>query len=71
MVKKEKQERSFFWKGLVMGLLTGIMGNLFVSYMMKAFEFVQLPPAAWIVASIVALGFVMCLVWLMWRKSEE
>jgi len=47
MSKKEKKELSLFWQGLVMGLLTGIMGN-FVSYLIKAYEFVELPAFAWI-----------------------
>jgi len=71
MSKKGKKEISLFWQGLVMGLLTGIMGDLFVSYLMKVYEFVELPVFAWIGASVLSLSFVIFLIWLMWKKSVE
>lgn len=71
MPKKEKKEISLFWQGLVMGLLTGIMGDLFVSYLMKVYEFVELPLFVWLGASVVTFSFVIFLIWFMWKKGVE
>jgi len=48
-----------------MGLLLGIIGNLFVSYLIKILDFLGVPSRGWIIAAVVSFAGILILVWLM------
>jgi uncharacterized membrane protein YeaQ/YmgE (transglycosylase-associated protein family) len=60
-----------FWQGLIIGLLTGIVGNMFVSYLMKVYEYLEYPLSTWIISTIASFLGIVLLVWFMWKRSEE
>lgn len=67
----KKKGHSLFWNGLILGLLTGIIGNLFVAYLMKVFDYLNYPLWTWIAATITSFLGIMLLVWHMWKKIEK
>lgn len=54
-------------KGLVMGLILGIIGNLFVSYLMKILEIFNIPYYGWALVTILSFFIVLVLIWLLRR----
>lgn len=70
---KEKREsgRSFFWKGLILGLILGITGDLFVSELMIIYEALNIPIWIWVVTVVIEFSFILFLVWVMWKESKE
>ena len=69
--KEKKSEILIYYRSLVMGLILGIFGNLFVSYLMKAFEILNLPSESWIFTAIATLALVSALIWLFYREIKK
>lgn len=71
----EKMEKKFeiliYYRSLVMGLVLGIMGNIFVSYLMKTFEIFKISSEGWILATSVALIVTFVLIWLFNRRIKK
>jgi fructose-specific phosphotransferase system IIC component len=63
-----ERERSFFWKGLILGLFGGIIGNLFVAYLMKVFDYLNYSLWTWVLSAIMSFLVVMLLAWVMWKQ---
>lgn len=57
-----------FKRGVILGLLLGIFGNLFVSYLMKTLEIFNIEPIWWAVATVVGFVLTMLLVITIERK---
>jgi hypothetical protein len=70
-MKSEKLQLSLYYKGLVLGLLFGLTGNLLVSYFMKLFDFVNIPLWSWIVSLICILAGVLVLILLMSSEIKK
>jgi protein-S-isoprenylcysteine O-methyltransferase Ste14 len=68
-MSKKKQER-YFWWGLILGLLTGILGNLFVSYLMKAYDYLDFSFEVWAASAAICFLLILLFVWYMWRQSK-
>ena len=78
----EKTEEKFqirvYYQGLLMGLLLGIVGNMFISYLMKTLEIFNISPEGWILATFCVIVGICALIWwfieeikkLSIRKSE-
>lgn len=71
MPKKEYSEKSLFWKGLILGLLIGMMGDIVVSFVMKIYDYFDFPIWVWVASLIIALPLLVRLVWFMWKESEK
>jgi hypothetical protein len=71
----EKMEKKFeiliYYRSLVMGLILGIVGNMFVSYLMKGLEIFNIPSEGWILVTIVALAITFTLIWLFNREVKK
>jgi len=65
MSEKESRELPLYHRGLIMGLLLGIIGNLFVSYLIKILDFLGVRSWGWIMATVVSFAGILILVWLM------
>ena len=68
--RERKLEVSMFWRGLIVGVLTGIWGDYFVSYLMKVHEFFDYPFWIWLASTITVFFGIMILVVYMWKKSS-
>lgn len=68
---KRRIERSTFFKGLAMGLLLGIVGNMLVSYFMEYLKALGMPSWGWALGVISAFVVVLCLVWQLDRESKR
>lgn len=62
---------SFYYRGLVMGLILGILGNLFVSLLMKPFEIFNITPLSWVLAIVVSFGLTLLVIWLFSRRIKN
>jgi len=71
----EKTEKKFeiliYYRSLVMGLLLGIMGNIFVSYLMKTLEIFSIPSEIWVIATFVPLAIIILLIWLFNKEIKK
>jgi len=56
------EELPLYYKGLIMGLLLGIIENLFVSYLMKVLDFLGTPFWAWALAAGASFIWILYLV---------
>lgn len=70
-VYEEKGQKLFYYKGLITGLLLGIMGNIFVSYFIKTLEIFNIPSEGWVLATSVALIVTFVLIWLFGRGIKK
>lgn len=68
---ERKIEGSMFWRGLIVGVLAGIWGDYFVSYLMKVHGFFDYPFWIWLASTIVVFFGILILVIYMWKKSNE
>lgn len=68
---EEKSQMSFYYKGLVMGLLLGVVGNLFVSYLVKVFDFMNLPLWSWGASTLSASAVILLLVGLITKEIKK
>lgn len=68
---EKKHEILLYYRSLAMGLLLGIMGNIFVSYLMKTFEIFKISSEGWILATSVALIGTFVLIWLFNRGIKK
>lgn len=66
-----RTERRMFFKGLAMGLLLGIVGNMLVSYFMEYLKTLGMPSWGWALGVISAFVVVLCLVWQLDRESRR
>jgi uncharacterized membrane protein YeaQ/YmgE (transglycosylase-associated protein family) len=69
--KVEKRGLSLYYRGLAMGLILGVIGNLFVSYLMKVLEIFNIPALGWVIVAIGALGATLILIWDFDRESKK
>jgi len=69
--KGEKRQFYFYTRGLVIGLIFGVIGNLFVSYLMKAVEILNIPDYGWVLVTIGALAGMLILIWLFERETKK
>lgn len=65
------EERKTYYKGLVMGLLLGILGNMFVSNLMKVFEIFNPPHLVWVVSTGFSYASIILFVWLMYKEIKN
>jgi cytochrome c-type biogenesis protein CcmH/NrfF len=63
-------ESSLYYRGLIMGLLLGIIGNLFVSYFMEALGFLDIPFWGWALGATAAFLGILVLVWKMNKEIK-
>jgi len=74
-IEAEKTEKKFemriFYQSLILGLLLGIVGNLFVSYFMKALEIFKIPSEVWILISFGALAITFTLIGIFYREIKK
>ena len=68
---ERRSERKMFFKGLAMGLLLGIVGNMLVSYFMEYLKALGMPSWGWALGVISAFVVVLCLVWQLDRESKR
>ena len=71
----EKKEKKFeiliYYRSLIMGLVLGIFGNMFVSYLMKALDIFQISSEGWLLTTFVALGGVLALIRLFYTEIKK
>jgi len=71
----EKTEKKFqirvYYRSLLMGLVLGIVGNMFISYLMKTLEIFNISPEGWILATFCAIVGVFALIWWFIREIKK
>jgi uncharacterized BrkB/YihY/UPF0761 family membrane protein len=67
----EKAQFVSYWKGLIIGLLGGIFGNLLTSYLVKLYEFLGYPLEAWVWSTIATFLVIAIAILYMWIKSKQ
>jgi H+/Cl- antiporter ClcA len=67
---KKRTEWSLFWQGLLIGMLGGILGDLFVSYTIKSFEFLSIPSWVYLPSAIVLSAGIIVLAIIVWTLSK-
>ena len=68
---EKKHEILLYYRSLTMGLLLGIFGNMFVSYLMKALGILQISSEGWLLATFVTLVGVLALIWVFNRDIKK
>lgn len=61
--KGEKRQLPLYYRGLVMGLFLGVVGNFLVSFYMKVLDVFNITFEGWICLAIIALGGIAAWVW--------
>jgi uncharacterized membrane protein YeaQ/YmgE (transglycosylase-associated protein family) len=67
----EKSQQRMYYRGLIMGLLLGIIGNFMVSYLIKSLEGLDIAPWGWALGYVASFLGVFLLVWLLERESKK
>jgi len=60
-----------WWTGLIMGLMLGIIGNLFTSYLMKYFDALGIEPWIWGVSALFIFAALVFLIWRFWKEAQK
>ena len=68
---EKKHEILLYYRSLAMGLILGIFGNMFVSYLMKALDIFQISSEGWLLTTFVALVGVLALIWVFNRDIRK
>ena len=68
---EKKHEILLYYRSLVMGLILGIFGNMFVSYLMKALDIFQISSEGWLLTTFVALVGVLALIWVINKDIKK
>ena len=69
--KLEKRELSLYYRGLAMGLILGVVGNLFVHFLMNALDILEIPAYDWVLVTTGAFAITLTLIWLFDRESKK
>jgi len=73
--KAEETEKKFeiqmFYRSLVLGLVLGILGNLFASYYMKALEIFAIRTEVWIAMTFGMLIGVLAVNWILYLEIKK
>ena len=68
---EKKHEILLYYRSLVMGLILGIFGNMFVSYLMKALDIFQISSEGWLLTTFIALVGVLALIWVINKDIKK
>jgi uncharacterized BrkB/YihY/UPF0761 family membrane protein len=60
-----------WYVGLIMGLLLGIFGNLFSSYLVKYYEALGFAPWIWGASAGICLVAVLLFTWYLWKQAQK
>lgn len=64
-------QRKLFNQSIVLGFLIGLLGNLFVSYFMKAIEFFESPPLVYVASTIIIVVFMFIIIYPFYRVTKN
>jgi hypothetical protein len=67
----EKHQKAMFYRGLIMGLILGILGNVLVSYWMEYLKAFSIPLWLWALGTAFAFLAVFGLIWRLDRESRR
>jgi len=67
----ERRERRMFYRGLIMGLVLGILGNMFVSNLTEFQKGFGIPLWGWTLATVVSYLGILYLIWRLDRESRR
>ena len=68
---RDTKERRMFFNGLIMGLVLGIVGNMFVSYWMEYLKGFGIPLWGWGLGTATAYLGILYLIWRLDRESRR
>jgi H+/Cl- antiporter ClcA len=66
----QKGERREFYYGLIIGVFGGILGNLFVSYLIKSFDFFNMPSWIYPISTVIVFVFILILAYVMVKQAR-
>ncbi len=67
--KFKETNRQLFWAGAMLGIVGGILGGLYNSYLMKLYDFQNVPYYAWVLSTIFVASLVGIFLFLMWKLA--
>jgi hypothetical protein len=59
-----------FWRGGTLGIVSGLLSGLIISYQMKIYDYFQLTLLTWVLSFIVAAIFLALILLVMWKISK-
>lgn len=68
---EKKHEILLYYRSLLMGLILGVFGNIFVSYLMKALDIFQISSEGWLLATFAAIVGVLALIWVISKNIKK
>jgi len=68
---EKKGQMSLYFKGLIMGLILGIFGNMFVSYLMECLKGYSIPFWGWTLGTVASYLGILLLLWLLERERKK
>lgn len=69
--KQKKFETMLNYQSVLLGFLIGILGNLFVSYLVEALKVSRISPSSWIIATVISVVLLFIAAYPFYRKIEE
>lgn len=60
-----------FWTGAILGIVTGTLGGLLNAYVMKIYDFIQVPLSSWIASTIIVAVLITALLLIMRKIAKS